>query len=136
TRAAIAVPARLEEVDAAEAVHLHVDEAGRRDAAAVRAVQPDGGDAAVVDVDVAANQPSAHECRLDAEPHPISASLTLPPAAARRARAASASTFASSETIATLASPPASSSARATSAGVAPVASSTMRWTRRRSLSL
>ena len=89
---AVTVAVRLEEVDAAETVHLHVDEAGHRDAAAVRAAQPDARDAAVDDLDVAGNETPADERGFDTEPHPTSASRTLPPAAASRARAASAST--------------------------------------------
>ena len=37
---AVAVAVRLEEVDAAEAVHLQVDEAGRGDAASVAPLRP------------------------------------------------------------------------------------------------
>jgi hypothetical protein len=89
----------------------------------------------VDDLDVARDELAADESSFDAESHAPIAGRILPSASSSRDRAVSASTFASSETIATLASPPAASSALSTSSGAAPVASSTMRRTRSRSLS-
>ena len=126
---------RVEEVDAAEAVHLEVDEAGRGDALAVGGREADASDLAVDDLDVPGHELAPDESRFDAEPHEPSAARIRPSAASSRERAVSASTSASSDTIATFASPSAASSAASTSSGDAPVASSTMRRTRARSLS-
>ena len=82
-----AVRVCAEEVDAGEPVDLEVDEAGSRDPGATR-LEPDRRDDAVVERDVARQEPSVDEGRLDAEPHRSSASRTTPPAASRRARAA------------------------------------------------
>ena len=84
---------------------------------------------------IADHELAADDRRLDAEPHAETALRMLPPAASSRARAASASIPARSETIATFALPCASSSARSASSSDAPVAWRTMRRTRSRSFS-
>ena len=131
----VAVRVSVEEVDAAESVHLEIDEAGRRDALAVGGREADAGDLAVDDLDVPGHELTPDETGFDAEPHEPSAARIRPSAASSRERAVSASTSASSDTIATFASPPDASSAASTSSVDAPVASSTMRRTRARSLS-
>ena len=68
--AAIAVRVRREEIDPAEPVHLQVDEPGGGDPVAFVAVHADRGDASVGDLDVARQELSADERRLDAEPSP------------------------------------------------------------------
>src|SRR5919106_2303245 len=73
TGAAIAVRVGVEEIDAREPVYLKVDEAGHGDAVAVRGREPDAGDSAVVDLDVAADDPAVHECGVNAELHPLTA---------------------------------------------------------------
>src|SRR5712691_5514897 len=133
--AAIAVGARIEEVDAAEAVHLHVEESRRGNSAAVPSAQAEGGDAPVDDLDLPRHEPAVDEGGFDLELHGISASRMLPPAAVSFARAVSASVPARSATIATFASPPACASACSTASADAPVASSTIRRTRPRSFS-
>ena len=67
--AAVAVGVGVEEVDAAEAVDLEVDEAGHGEAAPVRPGEPAADDPAVLDLDVAVDEPPVDEGRLDAEPH-------------------------------------------------------------------
>src|SRR5439155_216250 len=80
---AVAVGVRLQQVDAAEAVHLEVDEAGRRDAAAVRGRQAERRQRAVVgELDVAGDELAADDRGLDAEPHGETALRMLPPASA------------------------------------------------------
>src|SRR6185436_2499443 len=128
------VGVRTEEVDAREPVHLQVDEAGHGDSA-TDAVEADGLDPAAVDRDVAGDEAAVDERSVDAQPHGPSAFRTTPPARASRSRAVEVSTPASSVTIATFASPSDASSAAATSVEDAPVASSTIRRTRPRSLS-
>ena len=75
----LAVPVRIraEEVDAREAVHLQVDEARDRDAAAA-ALEADRDDDAVLDLDVARLEPAVDEARLHAQPHCSSAFRTTP----------------------------------------------------------
>src|SRR5437763_595814 len=120
--AAIALRVRFEEVDAAEAVDLQVDEAGHGEAAAVRRRDSDARDAAVDDLDVSRKEPAADQRRFDAELHGRSAVLMFPPAAASRERAVSTSRPPSSITIATFALPSAAASASSTACWVAPVA--------------
>ena len=69
--AGAAVPGRIgaREVDAAEAVHLQVDEAGDRDPAAAAAVHADRRDPSVRDLDVSAQEHAVHDRSLDAQPH-------------------------------------------------------------------
>ena len=59
---------RPREVDAAESVHVKVDEAGRRDPAAVSG-KSDGRDPPLRDLDVAANELPVDDRALDPEPH-------------------------------------------------------------------
>jgi hypothetical protein len=78
------------EVDAGEAVDLQIDEARSGDPAMAAAPEAQPGYQAVVDGDVARQQPAVHQRGRDAEPHRRAASRTLP-AAASRLRAAAAS---------------------------------------------
>ena len=104
-RAPVAVGVRVEEVDAAEAVDLEVEEAGHRDAASVRRGEAVAGDPAVDDLDVARHQPAVDDAPLDAEPHrPTAIRMLCRPR--RAARGPRASTSARSETIATFACRP------------------------------
>jgi hypothetical protein len=70
----------VHEVDAAEPVHLKIDEPRRRDAASVPARDSDPRVAAVEDLDVARDEPAVDERGFDPELHPT-ASLTSPAAA-------------------------------------------------------
>jgi hypothetical protein len=56
------------EVDAAESVDVQVDEPRRSDTASRTAVQPDRGNAAVGDLDVARQKLAVDERGLDSEP--------------------------------------------------------------------
>src|SRR5439155_4071515 len=67
----------IEEVDAAEAVDLEVDEAGDGEAAPVGRGDSDGGDPAVDDFDVAGEEHAVDERRLDSEPLAHRASLEV-----------------------------------------------------------
>jgi len=67
--APVALGVSGEEVDADEAVHLKVDEAGRRDPAPVPAVEPASDDPPIRDLDVAGNELAAEQRRFDSEPH-------------------------------------------------------------------
>ena len=67
-RAAIAVRVGGEEVNAREAVHLQVDEAGGRDTRSGSSVQPDGRDPSVHDLDVPGQKLPVDERCLDAQP--------------------------------------------------------------------
>src|SRR5439155_13510563 len=115
---------RVQEVDAAEAVHLEVDEARHRQPAPATA-EAHVGDTAVDDLDVAPDELAADERGFDAEPHvtPRSARRTTPPAATSRARASPGASPSSSETIATLTSPSAAARAASAPSSDAPVAS-------------
>jgi hypothetical protein len=74
------------EVDAAEAVHLQVDEAGNGDAVPLAVAQTDRCNAAVRDVHVAPEQDAVDDRRLDAELHAASSdALAEPPTTARPA---------------------------------------------------
>ena len=64
------------EVDAIEAVHLQVDEARDRDAAAA-ARQPHGGDASVGDLKVACDERAVDHGCLDTESHPAKGRTSL-----------------------------------------------------------
>ena len=126
---AIPVGVSAEEVDAGEAVHLEVDQARDRDTAAAT-LEADRDDNAVLDLDVAGLEPPID---LHTEPHDSRAFRTTPSTPSSRRCASAASMPASSETIATLVSPPEAASASSTWAASAPVACATMRWTRARS---
>ena len=126
---------RVEEIDASEAIHLKIDETGRGHTLAVGGRKPDAPDMAFDDLDVPRHELTPDQSCFDAESHESRAARIRPSAASSRERAVSASTSASSDTMATLASPPALSRAASTSSGGAPVASSTIRRTRARSLS-
>ena len=76
-RANVVLRRRGEEVDAPEAVHLQVDEAGHRDAATCAAGETDVDDDAVLDVDVASDELATDERGLDPEPHRPAPSATL-----------------------------------------------------------
>src|SRR6185503_8110711 len=105
----VAVGVGAHEVDAAEAVHLEVDEAGDGDAAAaVAAHQAVLGDHTVGDLDVTGHEGAVDERGFDSEPHRSTAAATCPPDCSSRSRAVPASTPASSATTATLALPSAS----------------------------
>src|SRR5215475_1149870 len=130
-----AVGVGLEQIDAAEPVHLQIDEAGRGDSVPVRRREPIRGHDAVGDLDVTWDQPVADERSLYPEPH-RSALRMWPPARSSCARAVSASTSPSNETIATFASPPAAASAASTASSPAPVARLTARRARALSFSL
>src|SRR4029453_16660302 len=134
-RAPVAVRVGVEEIDAAEAVDLEIDEPGCGDPTPVRARQTESHDPPVGDLDVARQQPALDERSFDPEPHRPSAVRTFPPASRSRSRAVGASTPARSVTIATFASPPAASSASSTSSAGAPVAVRTILRTRARSFS-
>ena len=113
-RAAVAGCVGAREVDAAEAVHLQVDEARDRDPAAAAAVHADRRDPSVRDLDVAAQEHAVDDRRLDAEPHASapSARRIEPPASPSRWRAASIGDPVSRERIATFASPSAADERR------------------------
>src|ERR1019366_885917 len=59
------------EVDAAEAVHLQVDEAGDRDPAPAQSAQADRRDPAVLHLDVPLDQEAVDERRFDSELHAL-----------------------------------------------------------------
>src|SRR6185503_19224609 len=119
----VAVGVGAHEVDAAEAVHLEVDEAGDGDAAAaVAAHQAVLGDHTVGDLDVAGHEGAVDERGFDSEPHRSTAAATCPPDCSSRSRAVAASMPASSATTATLALPSASARARSASSSLTPVA--------------
>ena len=87
-RVAVALRVRFEEVDAAEPVHLEVDEArARRCPRPFSDASPTRDDPAVDDLDVARDELAVDERCFDAEPHSSSAIRTSPPAASSRARA-------------------------------------------------
>src|SRR6185503_10029726 len=132
----VAVGVGAHEVDAAEAVHLEVDEAGDGDAAAaVAAHQAVLGDHTVGDLDVAGHEGAVDERGFDSEPHRSTAAATCPPDCSSRSRAVPASTPASSATTATLALPSASARARSASSSLTPVARRTTRRARAASFS-
>ena len=62
-----------EEIDAAEAVHLQVDEARSGDSLAGMTVQAHRGDPSIRDLDVATDEVALDERALDAEPQRSSA---------------------------------------------------------------
>ena len=129
--AAVAVGIRSREVDSAEAVDLQVDETGNCDPAPGALAEGDVRDGAVRDRDVSRDEDALDDGSLDAEPHRASRLFrTLPLATFSRNRASSALTPASSETMATLASPRAASSAASASSLDASVTSSTVRRAR------
>src|SRR6476646_9922146 len=74
---AVVGAARVEEVDAAEAVHLQVDEPGDGDPVADTG-QPDAGHDPVLHLDVPRQEGTVDECRCDAQSH--RASLRVPSA--------------------------------------------------------
>src|SRR5215468_9356008 len=129
-RAAIVVARGGEEVDAAVAVHLEVDEARYRDPAARAAGEADRDDTTVLHLDVARYELATDERGLDPEPHCPAAFRTEPSEASSRERASAASTPARSETSATRASPAAACSASSTRSSEAPLASTTLRRAR------
>ena len=67
----------VEEVDAAEAVHLQVDEARDRKAAAAFPAEPERGDAAVCDLDVTRDEHPVDQRRFDSQPLRHRASLEV-----------------------------------------------------------
>ncbi len=69
----------IEEVDAAEAVHLQVDEARYREPAAALAAEAEGRDAAVRDLDVARDEHSVDERCFDSQPSRHRTSLEAVP---------------------------------------------------------
>ena len=69
--AAVSLGVRRREVDAGEAVDVQVDEPRDGDTAAGRAEEAYGGDAAVLDLDVAGHESPVDERRLDADPHDV-----------------------------------------------------------------
>jgi hypothetical protein len=75
TRTPIGRGVGIKEVDAAEAVHLEVDETGSGDSPAVRARQAVANDRAVPHLDVAVDEQPVDECRLDVEFHPAPSSI-------------------------------------------------------------
>jgi hypothetical protein len=129
------------EVDAGEPVGLQVDEARRGDERAARLADPERGDDAVLDLDVAGQQAPVDERGAHAEPHGeasgtrAAASRTLPDAASR-ACASPASTPASSITSATSRSSPQPARAPRAASSSQPAARQQMRTARSRSFAL
>ena len=76
---AVAGCVRVEEVDAAEAVHLQVDEARDGEAAAAFPAEPERGDPAVRDLDVARDEHPVDERCFDSQPSRHRTSLEVVP---------------------------------------------------------
>src|SRR5215210_4101622 len=133
SRPVVAVGVRVEQVDAAEAVHLQVDEPRRGGPTSIRRREPEARDPTVDDLDVAGDQRSADNRRFDAEPHPATAAEMSSFAVSSRARALAASMPARRETIATRTLVPAASSASSARPGATPVAVATICTARARS---
>jgi len=70
---------RVEKVDAAEAVHLQIDEARNREPAAPLAAEPERRNAAVRDLDVARDEHAVDQCCFDSQPSRHRTSLKLVP---------------------------------------------------------
>ena len=132
----VAVRVRAEEVDAGEAVHLEVDEAGHGDPLPPFALEPDaprsGRPRSRRRPGRASRRRAPPRRRASRRRAPFG---RRPPAPSSRARAVGASISRASATIATFASPSASSSAASTRSGGAPLAAATILRTRARSLS-